>query len=82
MKSCFNCPMNHVISQKFTENHQYSEVHQYNDLSFASELIFNDESYGILKTRQMEIALFINIWWGEQWRVERETLRDDNASVL
>lgn len=40
------------------------EVHWYNDLPFASELIFNDESYGTLKTSDMETALF-NIQWGE-----------------
>lgn len=49
---------------------------------FCSELTFNNESYGILKTRQMEIALFISIWWGEWLGVERETLKDDNVSIL
>ena len=30
----------------------------------------------------MEISLLINIWLGECLGVERETLRDDNVSIL
>ena len=30
----------------------------------------------------MEISLLINIWLGEWLGVERETLRDDNVSIL
>lgn len=41
------------------------DVCWYNDLSSESELIFNDESYGILRTKQMQVALVINIWRGE-----------------
>lgn len=72
------------IQKRSIKNHQYSRTTlvQQSFLSSASELIFNEESYGTRKTRQMDISLLINIWLGEWLGVERETLRDDNVSIL
>lgn len=70
-----------LFHKKYIKNHYLrTPLVQWSFRSYASELIFNDESYGILKTRQMEISPSVSGRKGLE--LQRGILGDDSVSIL